>query len=272
MAKHLQTKFHQEALSKKTKQPDRKEEIKQIKERLEELEKPEKTPTEKLTERLENLENEIETAIAKAKEYNTAPLPKPKVTIVNVLNQDQKTKDPLVTYWKFPCQPLGKEPRCKWRDPANQQKPAFNPSRFNTGIPTGTRNNLLVVDHDVKDEGVREFRKYRREFGTPQTLTVQTPTKGYHYYFNYSHEDPDCQAMIKAYLGNKTKFRGKGIDIRSEGGYVVAPPSVRAEGNYEVTNDKKQLTSQVPSSSGSLRAGRRKGALRHKKRKPLPHH
>ena len=62
--------------------------------------------------------------------------------------------------------------------------------------------------------------------------------------------------MIKAYLGNKTKFRGKGIDIRSEGGYVVAPPSVRAEGDYEVTNNRKPT--DIPSSliSWLLEGGR----------------
>jgi hypothetical protein len=49
MAKHMKTKIHEEALSKKTTQPDRKTEIKEIKKRLKELEEPEKTPTEKLT-------------------------------------------------------------------------------------------------------------------------------------------------------------------------------------------------------------------------------
>ena len=90
-------------------------------------------------------------------------------------------------------------------------------------MPTGSRNNLLAVDLDVKDDGVEEFKKYLSEHGRPETLTVKTPTGGYHYYFNYSHEDPDSERMIKDYLRNTTKFRGKGIDVRSEGGYVVAP-------------------------------------------------
>lgn len=52
--------------------------------------------------------------------------------------------------------------------------------------------------------------------------------------------------MTKSYLGNKTKFRGKGIDIRSEGGYVVAPPSERAEGSYDVVVNRKPA--DIPSS------------------------
>ena len=164
------------------------------------------------------------------------------VRIVNLLKEKSPvTTNPLATYWKFPCQPGGKEPRCKWRLPESQQKNSFNPNRFNTGIPTGPRNNLLVVDVDVKDDGVREFRKYRREFGTPQTLTVKTASGGNHYYFNYSHEDPDTALMIQTYLRNKTKFRGKGLDIRTAGGYVCAPPSVFNGVAYEVSLNTKPI-------------------------------
>ncbi len=86
--------------------------------------------------------------------------------------------------------------------PTQPTKPAFNPNRVNTGIPTGTRNNLLVVDLDVKDDGVQELTKYIAEHGEPNTVKVQTLTKGLHYYFNYSHSDPDCQEIIKAHFRN----------------------------------------------------------------------
>ena len=52
--------------------------------------------------------------------------------------------------------------------------------------------------------------------------------------------------MIKSFLNNSTKFRGKGIDIRSEGGYIVGPPSVRNGKAYEVTNLTKP--SDIPAS------------------------
>ena len=157
------------------------------------------------------------------------PAPKPKAMPINTV-----TKSPFDSYWKFPCKPNGKEPKCKWTQTENQRTASYDPERFNTGILTGSRNNLLVLDVDVKDDGVREFRKYRREFGTPKTLTVATPRGGNHYYFKYSHADPDAERMIKSYLKNTTKFRGKGLDIRSEGGYVLGPPSKTEHGIYQV--------------------------------------
>ena len=42
--------------------------------------------------------------------------------------------------------------------------------------------------------------------------------------------------MIANFLKNSTKFRGKGIDIRADGGYVVGPPSVLNGKSYEVIN------------------------------------
>jgi len=63
------------------------------------------------------------------------PKPKPKA------KPTAAGKSQFANFWKFPCQPDGKEPRCKWTLPENQQKPNYNPNRFNTGIPTGARSN-----------------------------------------------------------------------------------------------------------------------------------
>ena len=155
-------------------------------------------------------------------------------TVEKQIETKTTRKAPLDNLWKFPCKVNDKTPVCKWRDPANQQKQCFDPKGFNTGIPTGLRNNLLVVDLDVKDDGVEEFKQYVQTYGQPKTLHVITPTGGEHYYFNYSHADPGTQQMIKSYLNHSIKFRGKGIDIRSEGGFIVGPPSVRDGRAYEV--------------------------------------
>jgi hypothetical protein len=69
------------------------------------------------------------------------------------------------------------------------------------------------------------------------TLTVSTPSGGLHLYFNYNSKNPEDAEKIKQYLRNKTGFRGKGIDIRSEGGYIVAPPSVVSKKPYKIINN-----------------------------------
>jgi hypothetical protein len=175
-----------------------------------------------------------------ARQPKPEPKPQPKVEPKPAPNKveptPKPTNKPFDIFWKFKVKPNDKTPACKWKDPVNQQKPEFNPNRFNTGIPTGIRNNLLVVDLDVKDDGVQEFKKYIQAQGKPTTLHVITPTGGEHYYFNYAHPDPGTNQMIKSCLNNSTKFRGKGIDIRSEGGYIVGPPSQPNGKAYEADN------------------------------------
>ncbi len=151
------------------------------------LEKMEKETAEFLQKVDQHISNSFEQLNKTLKQETNKPV-KPITT---------KGNNPFDNYWKFKVKPNGKEPMCKWRDPVNQQKPAFNPSRFNTGVPTGTRNNLLVVDLDVKDDGVEEFKNYISEHGRPETLTVKTTTGGYHYYFNYSTRTPTASKWSK---------------------------------------------------------------------------
>ena len=109
-----------------------------------------------------------------------------KPVVAKVVNTDVFSK-----FWKFPVRKNDKTPICKWRDVANHTKTSFNPLKLNTGVPTGSINNLLVVDIDVKDDGLNEFQKYVLEHGIPNTLAVETPSGGFHYYFNYASANPD---------------------------------------------------------------------------------
>ena len=157
--------------------------------------------------------------LPKAKKPET---PKKPPLVAKVVDKDVVSK-----FWKFPVKKNDKTPICKWRDAANHTKTSFNPLKLNTGVPTGSINNLLVVDIDVKDFGLDEFQKYVLEHGIPNTLAVETPSGGFHYYFNYASANPEDEFYIKNYLKNSSKYRGVGIDIRSDGGYIVAPPSIR---------------------------------------------
>lgn len=57
----------------------------------------------------------------------------------------------------------------------------------------------------------------------PRTARARTGGGGSHLYFRY----PAGPAVA-----NSASFLGPGLDVRGEGGYVVAPPS-RTEGPYE---------------------------------------
>lgn len=88
------------------------------------------------------------------------------------------------------------------------------------GIITGKISNLTVVDFE-KGADPSEFPQ--------ETLIVQTGGLGYHYFYLYE-EGVTNKARIKEL-----------VDIRSEGGFVVAGGSVSEKGPYTILQDKPLL-------------------------------
>ncbi|WP_026487662.1 bifunctional DNA primase/polymerase [Caldanaerobius polysaccharolyticus] len=84
-------------------------------------------------------------------------------------------------------------------------------------IITGAISGIVVVDEDVKRGGAEALKN----LSLPPTLTVVTPSGGRHYY--YKHPG--------GYVPNQTNIL-PGVDIRGDGGYVVAPPTTLANGGY----------------------------------------
>ena len=112
----------------------------------------------------------------------------------------------------------------------------------NHGVVCGPASNLIVLDVDVKDDGLAEMQDYIKKYGGIDTYTVRTPSGGYHYYFNY---EAACEAdrwRIANYFTNSTKYRAKGLDIRTKGGYVVGAGSRVGGKEYEVV---RTLTSTI---------------------------
>lgn len=93
----------------------------------------------------------------------------------------------------------------------------------NRAILTGAKSNIIVVDIDKKDKGIETWNKYIKEHGDINTVMSKTPNDGFHYYFKY----------IPILSTNRTKINGVGIDIRSNGGYIMAPPSTIKDKKYE---------------------------------------
>ena len=108
-------------------------------------------------------------------------------------------------------------------------------SRAGIGIPTGKVNGLIVIDFDprnaggeeVDNDGVTHYRDawdMASEFfgaeSVPETWTVETPGGGLHFYFQHPGE-----RVVPGIKGWKN-----GVDIKSDGGYVCAPPSIHPNG------------------------------------------
>lgn len=98
------------------------------------------------------------------------------------------------------------------------------------GLATGQRAGVFVVDvdagHDKKTgevfDAVDLVAALERELGErlPQTCQATTPRGGYHLYF----------ALPAGELpGNRAGIVDR-VDVRGEGGYVILPPSARADG------------------------------------------
>ena len=99
----------------------------------------------------------------------------------------------------------------------------------NIGVCTG--NGLVVLDVDTKDgkdgwQALAAVGITRELLDGLKTYTVTTPTLGSHYWF-YSDEP------VRG--GQDVLGPGSGVDLRAEGGYIVAPPSRRPEGTYLVS-------------------------------------
>ena len=122
----------------------------------------------------------------------------------------------------------------------------------NVGIVTGQVNaGLVVIDLDVDSnkgiDGIAELREWERHNGKlPDTWRAITGRGGAHLYYLAPGDD----------VRNHVKFLDC-IDVRGEGGYVVAPPSVHPNGNlyyWEDDPDDYDLTTADENVRRLLRA------------------
>ena len=91
----------------------------------------------------------------------------------------------------------------------------------NVGICTGARSGLLVLDVDVEHGGVAALEALVRERGPlPKTPEAWTGGGGRHYYFLH----PGVSVR------NSAGRLGDGLDVRGDGGDVVAAPSLHVTG------------------------------------------
>ena len=68
---------------------------------------------------------------------------------------------------------------------------------------------------------------------------------GLHIYFKYDSSDPETAYLIENFLRTATQYRGKGLDIRAEGGLVVAPGSIIDGKEYTIISNTLHI-SEMP--------------------------
>lgn len=93
------------------------------------------------------------------------------------------------------------------------------------GVATGARSGVFVIDADIyKDpHALDDLQQHIGEL--PETFTVKTPRGGRHLYF---------QMPPGRSIRNSEGRLAEVIDVRGDGGYVVAPPSTFEGQPYQV--------------------------------------
>ena len=88
----------------------------------------------------------------------------------------------------------------------------------NIGVATGPASDFWALDIDAP-KGIDTMKALVRIHGKPApTVVVFTPNGGLHLWFKWPEFGPEIR--------NSAGRVGPGIDVRGEGGYITAPPSV----------------------------------------------
>ena len=122
----------------------------------------------------------------------------------------------------FPCYPNTKKPMVEWKEFQDNVPTIEIIEQWwskcrdaNVAVVTGCFSDVIVLDVDDP-----KAKKLVTSMGIIRnTPRVQTRPNRYHYYFKY----PEFEARSK---NNRTI----GLDIRGDGGYVIAPPSIHPSG------------------------------------------
>jgi hypothetical protein len=95
----------------------------------------------------------------------------------------------------------------------------------NVGIATGPESGLWVVGPDGR-AGIEALDHLARQHpdGLPATPTAFTGSGGQHLFYRWP--------AVGEKIPNRRNHRGLPIDVRGTGGYVVASPSMNANGSY----------------------------------------
>ncbi len=118
----------------------------------------------------------------------------------------------------IPIRPMSKQPAVNWKEFTERMPTAdelASWTRFGVGLVMGRISGFVAVDADTKENARKLFKLL-----PPTTMVTLTPNGG-HFFFRTTE-------MIRSAV--KTLVKGIACDIRAEGSYVVAAPSIHPSG------------------------------------------
>lgn len=134
---------------------------------------------------------------------------------------DPQTKRPLVRHWKEDASTRREDVLLWWNKTPNAL----------IGLPCGPSTDLLVIDVDIdgSKQGAESLAALEAKFGPlGAVLSATTGGGGLHLFFKWSPGHG---------LGNARGALPPDIDVRGDGGYIIAAPSVSVKGQYFYNED-----------------------------------
>jgi Bifunctional DNA primase/polymerase, N-terminal len=97
----------------------------------------------------------------------------------------------------------------------------------NLALATGSASGVAVIDVDVPRGDHSLARLLEAGYELPETSAVRTGSGGMHLYYS----EPELPVGNSAGRLPGAELELPGVDLRGEGGYVVAPPSLHVSGS-----------------------------------------
>jgi hypothetical protein len=128
----------------------------------------------------------------------------------------------------------------------------------NVGVATGAESDLVIIDVDNGQAGEADLAALVAELGPlPETRAAGTPGEA------AKGKAPGRQLWFRhpgGHVGNSTGELAPSIDVKGDGGQVLAPPSERPDGAYSWINDGPVLE-LPPTWAARLRSAPRPAAV-----------
>jgi putative DNA primase/helicase len=113
--------------------------------------------------------------------------------------------------------------------------------KANIGIATGKVSGITVLDIDPRNGGRKTLKRLESKLGkTTASVIAETGGGGAHYYF--AHPNFDIRK------DSSGKLVGPGVDVMSDGGIIIAPPSLHVSGKRYQWREGNSLLERKPKS------------------------